>query len=364
MTPDRELLQRYARDPFRRGLCGIGATTRQSRLFRRARQVNGDARLAQDVAQKVFTDLARKAALLAHREGMTGWLYTSTHFAAAKMVRDGKSPPDREEKFMREPICEPAPEPEWQKLRPLLDKAMHELKAADREAVLLRYFENRPLAEVGVKLGLNENAARLCEWNAPWKSSGRFSCDGASGGHRDAGLVISANAVQIAPAGLATTLTTASLAGAGIGTFTLLKFMTLTNLKLGLGALVVAGATTALVIQHQTQEKLRTENSRSQQQVAQLKTDNESLSNRPTIVVDSKSPPNGQLDELLRLRGEVGVLRRQTNELRNLLDQDAEFATAGFKFSGGTATDAAHAPRLSENRRRRDEEHLRSLGTW
>ena len=38
---------------------------------------------------------------------------------------------------------------------------MHELKETDREAVLLRYFENRQFAEVGAKLGLNENAARM-----------------------------------------------------------------------------------------------------------------------------------------------------------------------------------------------------------
>src|SRR5687767_9507186 len=51
------------------------------------RQVNGDTHLAQDVAQTVFTDLARKAAALSQRPVLTGWLYTSTHFAAAKAVR-------------------------------------------------------------------------------------------------------------------------------------------------------------------------------------------------------------------------------------------------------------------------------------
>jgi len=50
---------------------------------------------------------------------------------------------------------------DWEKLRPVLDAAMHELKEADREAILLRYFENRQFAEVGAKLGLNENAARM-----------------------------------------------------------------------------------------------------------------------------------------------------------------------------------------------------------
>ena len=51
------------------------------------RQVGGDAHLAQDVAQLVFTDLARKVSALAARETLAGWLHTSTHHAAANVVR-------------------------------------------------------------------------------------------------------------------------------------------------------------------------------------------------------------------------------------------------------------------------------------
>src|ERR1019366_880318 len=136
------------------------------------RQVGGDAHFAQDVAQTVFTDIARKAGSLSRRESLTGWLYTSAHFAAAKIARTENRRRDREEKYMREPIHETAPDAsrteafaevgaDWEKLRPTLDGAMHELKETDREAILLRYFENRPFAEVGAKLGLNENTARM-----------------------------------------------------------------------------------------------------------------------------------------------------------------------------------------------------------
>src|SRR5580698_10912306 len=118
------------------------------------RQVNGDAHLAQDVAQTVFADLARKAEPLSQRASLTGWLYTSAHFAAAKIVRTETRRRDREDKFMREPDTAAAPDADWEKIRPALDDAMHELKDADREVILLRYFENRPFAEVGVKLGL------------------------------------------------------------------------------------------------------------------------------------------------------------------------------------------------------------------
>jgi hypothetical protein len=109
-------------------------------------------------------------------------------------------------------------------------------------------------------------------------------------------------------------LTAASIATAGTGTFTLLKIMTATKLKLAFSALVVAGAATAFVIQHQTQEKLHANNAILSQQLAQLQTDNESLSNRLADAEDSKKLSENPNNELLKLRGEVGVLRRQAEE--------------------------------------------------
>ncbi len=242
MTPDLELLGRYARTRSEDAFAEL--VRRHVNLVYSAalRQVNGDVHLAQDVAQTVFTDLARKAESLARRESLTGWLYTSAHFAAAKIARTENRRRDREEQFMRDPIqnsgtgvspVHPAPEVDWEEIRPVLDDAMHELKQTDREAILLRYFENRQFAEVGAQLGLNENAARMRVERALEKLRAAFRRRGVAATSALAS-VISANAVQVAPANLAATLTTASLASAGTGTFTLLKIMTMTNLKLGL----------------------------------------------------------------------------------------------------------------------------------
>ncbi|MGA3285499.1 MAG: sigma-70 family RNA polymerase sigma factor [Verrucomicrobiota bacterium] len=290
MTPDSELLSRYARTHSEDAFAEL--VRRHVNLVYSAarRQVNDDAYLAQDVAQTVFTDLARKASSLSRRATLTGWLYTSAHFAAAKMARTENRRRDREEKFMREPIHEPAPDPgfagakaDWEKLRPALDQAMHELKETDREAVLLRFFENRPFAEIGEKIGLSENAARMRVERALEKLRAAFLQRGVATTATLAS-VISANAVQIAPAGLAATLASTSLAGAGTGTtFTLLKLMTATKLTLGIGALVIAGATTALVVQHQAQIKLREENQALRQQITRLQSDNASLSKREAL---------------------------------------------------------------------------------
>ena len=344
MTPDSELLRRYA---------DAGSEEAFAELVRRhldlvysaaLRQVNGDAHLAQDVAQTVFTDLARKAAALSRREVITGWLYTSAHFAAAKAVRSEQRRHTHEQEAhdMRESVHDPTSGLDWEKLRPVLDQVMHELNEADREAVLLRFFENRPLAEIGAKLGLSENAARMRVERALEKLRGFLARRGVAT-VAAISTVISANAVQIAPAGLAATLTGASLAGAaaGTGTLTFLKMMTMTKLKLAVSAIVVAGAATTLVIQHQDQLKLREENDALRQQVGQLdqlQSDNERLSN---LVAQAKgSLAKDQLNDLLRLRGEVASLRQQTNQLASLREENRRLQTTLAKAKQDTSQPA------------------------
>ena len=55
---------------------------------------------------------------------------------------------------------ETPPEPAWPQIAPLLDEALAGLNETDRRALLLRYFEGRTLAEVGVALAVNEDSAR------------------------------------------------------------------------------------------------------------------------------------------------------------------------------------------------------------
>ncbi len=313
MQPDHELLRQYARTGSEVAFAEL--VSRHVPLVYSAalRQVGGDAHLAHDVAQSVFTDLARKAAALCRRESLAGWLYTSAHFAASKLVRAEHRRREREEQFMSDPAHLPATELDWETLRPILDSAMHGLPETDREAVLLRYFENRPYAEVGAKLGLNENAARMRVERALEKLRTALARRAATTTATLAS-VISANAVQVAPSALAVTLTKTSLAAASAGTsFALSKLMTLTQIKVGLGAVAVAAVAAAMAFQIRTQQQLRHENDSLRQQLTQLKTENGNLSNQLSAMGDSLSVSNSQLAELLKLRAEVTQLRTLTN---------------------------------------------------
>lgn len=316
MMSDSQLLARFAQTRSEDAFAEL--VRRHVNLVYSAalRQVGGDAHLAQDVAQTVFSDLARKAPVLSRRASITGWLYTSSRFAAAKMTRGEQRRHEREERFMRESTAA-ASEPDWDKLRPVLDEAMHQLNEKDREAVLLRYFENRPFAEIGARSGLNENAARMRVERALEKLRGRLAKRGVV---TTAALasVISANAVQGAPAALSAALTNASLAASVTGATGLWNIMNMAKMKLALGALLVIGASTAVTVQHKAQKRLLAENESLAQQVTQLKTEKENLASVAAREKESASLPREQLNELLRLRSEVGILRKQSNELVQL----------------------------------------------
>jgi RNA polymerase sigma factor (sigma-70 family) len=126
------------------------------------RRVGGDAHLAQDVTQTVFVSLARKASLLRGHPSLAGWLYVSTHRATAQAVR-GEQRRKRHETFahsMNLANASDAPSVDLACLRHLLDDVLVDLKADDREAVVLRFFAHRSFAEIGDALRIEEEAAR------------------------------------------------------------------------------------------------------------------------------------------------------------------------------------------------------------
>lgn len=212
------------------------------------RRLNGDAHLAQDAAQLVFTQLAQQAATVARHPTPAGWLFRTIHHTTAKLARTEQRRRTRERTAMSlQEADNPSPAADWNQIRPLVDDALAELKDADRTAVLLRFYENRDYASIGDRLNLTANAARmrvdraLDHLNAALTRRGVTSTTGALA------TVLGAHTVGASPAGLIASVTSTALAGSvatfgtGAAVFTMVKIpLTVTAAVLALGSATLA----------------------------------------------------------------------------------------------------------------------------
>jgi len=293
MTDSRQLLADYARNGSEEAFREL-VTRYLSLVYSTAiRWVGGDAHLAEDIAQTVFVNLARKARTLPGDVMLGGWLHRDTCFVAAKIMRTERRRQSRERQAVEVNAFQDHTGSELTQLAPILDEVINRLGAEDRTAILLRFFEQRDFRSVGEALGSNEDAARMRVHRALEKLQAALKHRGVTLSAAALGTVLAAGAVTAAPAGLAASISSAALAGTAMGTgttLTLLKFMTMTNFKLGIGALVVAGAATALVFQQHAQIKLREENQSLRQQISQLTTERARLAT-PAPVPRLPAPP-------------------------------------------------------------------------
>ena len=205
------------------------------------RSLPGDTQAAQDVAQQVFIDLVRKAGGLKSRPVLAGWLCRSAHLAALASRRAEWRRKQRENDYAMENPAS-TPETTWEHVRPEIDRALAELDGKDRDALALRFFENCAHADVGARLHVTENAARMRVDRALDKLRERLAHRGIHSTAAAIGVALTASAGHAAPVGLAATITTAAaaqVAGAGAG---LLLWGTFKLPLAGTAALVSVGS--------------------------------------------------------------------------------------------------------------------------
>jgi RNA polymerase sigma factor (sigma-70 family) len=286
-----------------------------------------DAHLAEDVTQVAFVALAQNARELTHRPVLSGWLHRTAQNLATKVVRTEARRRAREHEAaaMNELLSAEA-DTTWKHIAPQLDAALGELSEPDRDALLLRYFERKSASEMAQTLGISDEAAQKRVNRAVERLREFFAKRGVTVGAGGLAAVISANAVQAAPVGLAVAISTAAaLAGttlATTATATAVKIIVMTTLQKTLIAAAFALAVgTGIYEAHQAAnaradvQKLEQQQSSLTDQIKQLQSERDDATNRLSRIGEANALAERQRSELLRLRGELTRSKAALQEL-------------------------------------------------
>lgn len=259
MSEDAALLCRYAHKGDEAALAELVRRYLGLVYHAAQRQLETESHLAEDVTQKVFVLLARKAPRLTQHATLAGWLHTTTRNVARETQRGERRRRIHEQEafIMQETTRDrPGAEAAWADLRPVIDEALGELDARDREVVLLRFFADLPHARIGERLALTENAARMRVERALDKLHERLARRGVTSTAAALGVVLANQAGAAAaavPVGLAGSVTSAVLAVAaksgGAGVAIGIMSMSKTVVTVG-GALLLCGLLGTAVREH------------------------------------------------------------------------------------------------------------------
>jgi RNA polymerase sigma factor (sigma-70 family) len=273
---DAELLKRYlhegAEDAF-----GMLVERHLALVYGVALRGLREPSLAEEVTQAVFITLARRALWLTGHPSLGGWLHRTTVHLARHELRAEVRRRRREEIALQLGTCMKMDESTLPNIAPLLDEIILELRDSDREALLLRYFGDKSLREIGSVLGIGEDAAQKRVAKAEQALAERFR----RRGFRVVGaaaIVLSLRqaSAQAVPAGLALTTTKSALsagAAASLGGLTspLLKIMSIT--KIQTAALCLTIAALPLGYQWHALAKARSLNELTTAQLQKLRAD-------------------------------------------------------------------------------------------
>lgn len=156
---DLDLLQQYARTNSQDAFTAL-VQRHVHLVYSAARRQVRSPQLAEEVTQSVFIDLARQGGRLDPAQPLAAWLSVVTRRTAVDVIRR-ESRRQAREQAAAEIAAMKTPPSSWSRISEVLDEAMESLDEADRSALLLRFFENRSLREVGAALRLSEDAAPL-----------------------------------------------------------------------------------------------------------------------------------------------------------------------------------------------------------
>lgn len=194
---------------------------------------------AQDVAQSVFTLLARKAHQIRNDRSLVGWLHKTATFQAARLRRADDRRKKRELAATIMNLNDPIDQSKWENLLPHLDAAIQELAEKDREIILLRFFSNQSLRALGARFSTSEDAARMRVNRALDRLRSVVSSKGLAFTSLALGQLLLTHAVETVPDAVSKTVLKAALDAAKVSRISIVGSSALFR---GVAALVLAFA--------------------------------------------------------------------------------------------------------------------------
>ncbi len=323
---DQELLSDYAEERSEAAFTQL-ARRHVDLVYSSALRMVHNEHLAEDVTQGVFLALVQNVRRLRNRRALPGWLHQTTQHLAANAVRTEVRRRVREQEAaaMNE-LLGTQSNPGWELIAPYLDAALGELSEEDRDAVLLRYFENRSLREVGHALGTSDDTAQKRVSRAVERLREFFARRGVTAEASGLIVVISANAVQAAPVGLAAAISTAAALGGttftGTATATATKAIAMTTVQKAVVGAALAVAVGTGIYQACETSSLRTQLQTIEQQQGPLTEQIGQLTSKRDEAARSLAGLREALRmstdnrDLLRLRAEATRLRSTIESAR------------------------------------------------
>ena len=250
----------------------------------------GDPAQAEDVVQLVFSKLAKRAKSLPENVVLAGWLHSDARFIALQLSRSERRRQMREKSAAEMSELTSQSEPEWQRIRPVLDEGLESLGTTDRDALLLRFFEQKALREVGTALGIGEDAARMRVTRAVDRLRDFLIGRGITTTSAALSIVLAAHGSQTVPSLLAATVISATLSGT-ISSTTTLGILAMSKLKTGIACAALAAAVaTPILWQQSTNHALRDKNNELQSRLLTLERDVEQLHNQNRQLATASRP--------------------------------------------------------------------------